>query len=179
MTEDDKFNLPEEPENEDLDEGPVEPRNLEEREVHVVGVFEHSDQNTAITNPFVLIRDNNHRCVLIWVGKFEAFAISMALEGASAERPLTHDLLKNLTERLGARLDRIVIDDLWGETFYAKLWLSANGKPVMVDSRPSDAIALALRVKCPVYMTEAVLQEVGRPCEEFEGGPSEDEEQSE
>lgn len=159
---------PRRPEDEGPNEQGAEQRNLEEREVHVVGVYEHSEQQ--LNNPFVLIRDNQGRCVLIWVGRFEAWAISMAIEGAAADRPLTHDLLKNTTERLGARVERIVIDDLWGETFYAKIWLSTNGKAISVDSRPSDAIALALRVKCPVYMTEAVLEDASRPCEELEGG---------
>lgn len=161
-------NLPE-PEEEPLREDGAESRNLEEKQVHVVGVFEHTDETTSVRSPFVLLKDNDGRCVLIWVGKFEAFAISMAVEGESAERPLTHDLLKNITERLGAQIERVVVDDLWGETFYAKVWLNQDGKALSVDSRPSDGLAIALRAKCPVYMTEAVLQEASRPCEDIEG----------
>jgi len=157
------------PDEEPIREDGAESRDLEEKEVQVVGVFEHTDETTSLRNPFVLLRDNQGRCVLIWVGKFEAFAISMALEGESAERPLTHDLLKNVTERLGAQIERVVVDDLWGETFYAKVWLSVGGKLLSVDSRPSDGLAIALRAKCPVYMTEAVLQEASRPCEDIEG----------
>lgn len=162
--------MPKEPdrEGENHEQG-AEERNLEEREVEVRGVYEPSDQAPVPSNPFVLLRDAHSRCVLIWVGRFEAISISMALEGQSADRPLTHDLLKNLIERLGGVMDRVVIDDLWGDTFYAKIWLNVNGKQLPVDSRPSDAIALALRAKAPIYMTEAVLEDAGRPCDEIEG----------
>lgn len=153
---------------EPVSEEPVAPRNLEEREVHVVGVFEQSDGTTTLGNPFVLLRDNRGRCVMIWIGRFEAFAISTGLENVAAERPLTHDLLRNVTERLGGSIDRIVVDDLWGETFYAKVWVNQNGHSLSIDARPSDAIALGVRVKCPVFMVEAVLDEAGRPCEDFE-----------
>lgn len=146
-----------------------EERNLEEREVRVAGVYVHADAATGVRADFVLVRDNRGRCVLIWVGQFEASAISMALQGLTGDRPLTHELLKNLAERLGGTIERVVIDDLWGETFYAKIWLRVNGKPVSVDSRPSDAIALALRAEAPLYMTEAVLEEASRPCEDLEG----------
>lgn len=155
------------------DRGPVredgaEERNMEEREVRVEGVFEHSEQDSgAVTSPFVLVRDADSRCVMIWVGKFEAFAISMVLEKQTPQRPLTHDLLKNVSERLGARLDKVVVDDLFDSTFYAKIWYTIGGRQVTVDSRPSDAIALALRAGCPIFMTEAVLQDASRPAEEF------------
>lgn len=147
-----------------------EERNLEEREVRVAGVYVHADAATGVRGDFVLVRDNRERCVLIWVGQFEASAISMALQGLTGDRPLTHELLKNLAERLGGAIERVVIDDLWGETFYAKIWLRVNGKSLPVDSRPSDAIALALRAEAPLYMTEAVLEEASRPCEDLEGG---------
>ena len=156
-------------------EGGAENRNLEEREIQVVGVFEERSSDAPLSNPFVLVRDNRGRAVLIWIGRFEALAISMALEGASADRPLTHDLLKNMAERLGAQIDRVVVDDLWQDTFYAKIWMTVNGKTISVDSRPSDTIALALRAKCPVYMTEAVLEEASRPVEEITGGSAEEE----
>ncbi|MCC6483425.1 MAG: bifunctional nuclease family protein [Armatimonadetes bacterium] len=133
-----------------------------------MGVFEQSDETATIGSPFVLLRDNRGRCVIIWIGRFEAFAISTGLENLAAERPLTHDLLRNVTERLGATVERIVVDDLWGETFYAKVWLTHNGSAISIDARPSDAIALAVRSRCPVYVVEAVLEEAGRPCEDFE-----------
>ncbi len=154
------------------DEGTTGERNLEEKEVHVVGVFEHKDQNEqgAVSHPFVLIRDNSGRCVLIWVSREQALSISMGLEGATADRPQTHDLLKTLIDKLDAHIERIVVDDLWGETFYAKIWMTSNGNSMAIDSRPSDAIALALRAKVPVFMTEAVLEEASRPCDEFEEG---------
>ncbi len=152
----------------ELNGRPSEGRNLAEREVRVSGVYVHADAATGARGEFVLVRDNRGRCVLIWVGQAEAAAISMALQGLTGDRPLTHELLKNLVERLGGTIERVVIDDLWGETFYAKIWLQVNGKSLPVDSRPSDAIALALRAEAPLYMTEAVLEEASRPCEDLE-----------
>ncbi len=142
-----------------------------------MGVFEERSADAPLSNPFVVVRDNRGRAVLIWIGRFEALAISMGLEGASSERPMTHELLKNMVERLGARIDRVVVDDLWDSTFYAKIWMTLNGKSIFVDSRPSDAIALALRAKCPLYMTEAVLEEASRPVEEITGGSGSEEEE--
>lgn len=152
------------------EEGGADQRDLAEKEVTVVGVYEHTDTASGVRSDFVLVRDNNRRCVLIWIGRFEAIAISMALEKQTVDRPLTHDLLKNMAERLGGSVERIVIDDLWGETFYAKIWLRLNGSTLSVDARPSDAIALALKSEAPLYMTEAVLEEASRPCEDIEEG---------
>jgi len=151
-----------------LHETPAESRNLEEREVHVAGVYEQTDPTSGIGSPFVLIKDNRKRCVMIWIGRFEALAISTGLEKVASERPLTHDLLRNITEKLGANIDRVVIDDLWGETFYAKVWIQMDGKTLPVDARPSDAIALAVRAQCPMFMTEAVIEEASKPFEDFE-----------
>lgn len=136
-----------------------EERRLEEKEVKVVGVYEHQDAATAQPAAFVLLRDNQGRSVLIWIGRPEAFAISVALEGASADRPMTHDLMKNLIQRLGGTVERIIIDDLWHDTYYAKIHIAVNGSVLEIDSRPSDAIALGLRAKAPIYMAEAVLEQ--------------------
>jgi len=109
---------------------------------------------------FVLLRDNRGRRVQIWVGQFEAFAISFAIEEQPADRPLTHDLVKIILDKLNANVDRIIIDDLWRETFYAKITLvTADGEYVEIDARPSDAVALALRVRAPIYMAEYVLEQ--------------------
>ena len=137
-----------------------EPSSEEQREfkeVNVVGVFEHHEQTGGQPTAFVLLRDAQERSVLIWIGRFEALAISLALEGASADRPLTHDLLNNIVGKLGGRVERVLIDDLWNSTYYAKLLIAVNGDSLEIDSRPSDAIALGLRAKAPIYMSEAVL----------------------
>jgi len=134
------------------------PRSLNEKEVKIMGVYAHQNQGT-IDNHFVLLRDNRGRRVPIFVGQFEAWAISLALEGDAPDRPFTHDLIRLLLERLDATIERVVIDDLWNETFYAKIGLvKAGGETMDIDARPSDAIALALRVRAPIYMAETVLE---------------------
>lgn len=131
----------------------------EEREVKVMGVYEHKEQeNVQPTTFFVLLRDARNRSVLIWIGKFEAMAISLALDGASADRPITHDLLNNVINRMGGTVERILIDDLWNNTYYAKVTIAYEGKILDIDSRPSDAIALGLRAKAPILMVEGVLE---------------------
>lgn len=138
-----------------------QPRRLEEKEVEVVGVYEHQEPGLppGSAPAFVLLRDKQSRKVLIYVGRFEAYAISAALENIPFDRPMTHDLLKSVLERLGGRVERILIDDLWQDTYYAKICVSTNGNTVEIDSRPSDAIALALRTKAPIYMAESVIQQ--------------------
>jgi bifunctional DNase/RNase len=139
------------------DEG--EERSLDEKEVRVVGVYEHQDAATAQPTAFVLLRDNSGRSVLIWIGRPEAFAISVAIEGATADRPMTHDLIKNIILRMGGSIERIVIDDLWHDTYYAKIHVALDGRELIIDSRPSDAIAVGLRAKAPIFMAETVLEQ--------------------
>ncbi len=137
-----------------------DPGSLEEKEVKVVGVYERPEPQGG-TQPaayVVLLRDSGGRSVLIWIGKFEAYSISLALEGATADCPITHDLLNNVINRMGGAVERILIDDLWNDTYYAKVTITMNGKAMDIDSRPSDAIALGLRAKCPIYMIEGVLE---------------------
>ena len=94
----------------------------------------------------------------IWIGPFEAQAIVLEIRGASPTRPLTHDLMKSLVERLGARLDHVVIDEMRDDTYFAKLHLeAAGGRVVIVDARPSDAIALALRLHGPLLVSEELF----------------------
>ncbi len=133
------------------------PRSLNEKEVKVMGVYMQQDQSTQ--QHFVLLRDNRSRRVPIWVGQFEAWAISFALEGEAPDRPFTHDLIKILLDRLEATVDRVTIDDLWNETFYAKIGVTRpGGETLEIDARPSDAIAIALRSRAPIYMAESVLE---------------------
>lgn len=133
------------------------PRSLNEKEVKVMGVYMHQEQATQ--QHFVLLRDNKGRRVPIWVGQFEAWAIQLSLEGEAPDRPFTHDLIKILLDRLDATVERVIIDDLWNETFYAKIGLTRpSGENVEIDARPSDAIAVALRARAPIYMAESVLE---------------------
>ena len=114
------------------------------------------DPNTNM--PIVVLKDVASDIVLpIWVGIFEANAIANEIEKNAAQRPMTHDLTRNLIQYLNARLDRVVITELRDSTFYAVLWLTQDGEAVTVDARPSDAIALALRADCPIYVAEPVL----------------------
>ena len=132
---------------------------LGEKEVKVAGVYEQHDQTGGQPSAFVvLLRDSAGRSVPIWIGRFEAMAISLALEGATADRPLPYDMFNNVIGKMGGTIERILIDDLWNNTYYAKISISCDSKSLDADSRPSDAIALALRAKAPIYMAEAVLQ---------------------
>lgn len=132
---------------------------LGEKEVSVAGVFEQHDQGAAQPSAYVvLLRDSEGRSVPIWIGRFEAMAISLALEGATADRPLPYDMFSNVITKMGGHIDRILIDDLWNNTYYAKISISYDGKTVDADSRPSDAIAMSLRAKAPIYMAESVLR---------------------
>jgi uncharacterized protein len=83
----------------------------------------------------------------------------VALEGRTADRPMTHDLMNNIINRMGGKVDRILIDDLWHSTYYAKIDITIDGKMTQIDSRPSDAIALGIRAKAPIFMAETVLQQ--------------------
>jgi bifunctional DNase/RNase len=114
------------------------------------------DPNTNM--PIVVLKAVGSDTVLpIWVGIFEANAIAVEIEKAVGPRPMTHDLAKNLIQYMNGKLDRVVITELKEDTFYAVLYLTQNGEAMTVDARPSDAIALALRADCPIYVAEPVL----------------------
>jgi uncharacterized protein len=109
--------------------------------------------------PIVVLKDVASETVMpIWVGIFEANAIAIEIEKLAAPRPMTHDLMRNLIGNLNARLERIVITEIKDDTFHAVLWLHQGNDWVTVDARPSDAIALALRLDCPIYVSEHVMQ---------------------
>ena len=112
-----------------------------------------------ITNmPIVILRDDEgHRILPIWVGVFEANAIALQIENVQTPRPMTHDLLKNVIQDLSAEVDRIVVTELKENTFYAVIHLRADGQAVVVDARPSDAIALALRSGAPIFVEDSVM----------------------
>jgi bifunctional DNase/RNase len=114
------------------------------------------DPNTNM--PIVVLKDVASDTVLpIWVGIFEANAIAIEIEKLATPRPRIHDLTQNLIQSMNGRLDRVVITELKDDTFYAVLWLVQDGEAVTVDARPSDAIALALRADCPIFVAEPVL----------------------
>jgi len=113
-----------------------------------------------ITNmPIVILKDKEgNRILPIWVGIFEANAIALQIENIATPRPMTHDLLKNVLGDLEANVQKIVVCELKDNTFYAMIYLDRDGKLIAVDSRPSDAIALALRTKSPIYVEESVVE---------------------
>ena len=109
--------------------------------------------------PIVVLKDVASETVMpIWVGIFEANAIAIEIEKLAAPRPMTHDLTRNLIGYLNGSLERVVITEIKDDTFYAVLWLRQGGEAITVDARPSDAIALALRADCPIYVSDQVLQ---------------------
>ena len=109
--------------------------------------------------PIVVLKDVVSETVMpIWVGNFEANAIFIEIEKVEAPRPMTHDLLRNLIRHMNGELERVVITELRDDTFMAVLWLRQGDEAVTIDARPSDAIALALRADCPIYVSEQVMQ---------------------
>ncbi len=121
----------------------------------------------------VILREKDaDRYLPIWIGPAEADAIAVRLQDVSVARPMTHDLLRNLIEQLGARIVYIVVSDLANDTFYARIVLDVNGDTMEVDSRPSDAIALAVRAEAPIFAEESVLDRAGVVLDE-EGQPAE------
>ena len=115
--------------------------------------------NLATGQRVVILKDGPaDRYLFIWIAPPEAAAIAMELQGTSSPRTLTHDLLKSVIEELGAKLTSIMISDLIDDIYYARLILDANGRHLEVDSRPSDAIALAVRAKVPIYVSDSVLE---------------------
>ncbi len=140
-------------------------RRLNEKEVRVINVFEGLIESVqegtpvqASSTTFVLLRDNHGREFRIFVLRDVAYSISMALDNETPDRPFTHDLMKMMIERLGASVERITIDDLWQDTFYAKISITHGTETIDIDARPSDAIAIALRFHAPIYVAESVLE---------------------
>jgi bifunctional DNase/RNase len=112
-----------------------------------------------VTNmPIVILKDSGSSSVLpIWVGIYEANAIALEIEKVSTPRPMTHDLIKTLLTGLDAGIRKVVVSELREDTFYAIIWVERNGELISVDSRPSDALALALRHDCPIFVDDSVL----------------------
>lgn len=109
----------------------------------------------------ILKEKESDRYLPIWIGPAEADAIAIELQEVAVARPLTHDLLRSIIGALGAKVTSIIINDLASDTFYARIILDANGRHLEIDSRPSDAVALAVRVKVPIYAEDSVLERAG------------------
>jgi uncharacterized protein len=113
-----------------------------------------------VTNmPIIVLKDVDSDMVLpIWVGIFEANAIALELEKTATPRPMTHDLLRNIARGLNAQVKKVVVSEMRDDTYYAVIWMDQGGEVVALDARPSDAIALALRWDCPIYVNRVVLE---------------------
>jgi bifunctional DNase/RNase len=112
-----------------------------------------------VTNtPIVILKDSGDTVLPIWVGVYEANAIALEIEKVSTPRPMTHDLIKNVLAGLDAQVHKVVVTELKEDTFYAVIWMEREGRIISVDSRPSDALALALRVDCPIFVEDEVLK---------------------
>jgi uncharacterized protein len=132
-------------------------------ELELVGVRVELPHN----QPIVLLKEQTgYRFLPIWIGAPEATSIAFALQGVAMPRPLTHDLLRNVLTDLAVGVERIVVTELREGTFFAEIELVHNGKTVKVSSRPSDAIALAVRATVPIFAEEAVLAEAGIEIED-------------
>ena len=124
-------------------------------EVKVMGIV----VDPKASNPVVVLVDlNGQKALPIWIGVFEAEAISRGLQDVVTLRPMTHDLMKQILDTFQVALKRVVINELRGNTFYAKLHLDVNGNEMIIDSRPSDAIALAVRLKAPIFVADSVIE---------------------
>ncbi|WP_348261230.1 bifunctional nuclease family protein [Telmatobacter sp. DSM 110680] len=124
-------------------------------EVRIRGLM----MDPATNMPIVVLKDVGSDTVMpIWVGIFEANAIAIEIEKVAAPRPMTHDLTRNLMRHMNGELEKIVITELRDDTFFAMLWIRQEGELITLDARPSDAIALALRADCPIFVSEQVMQ---------------------
>lgn len=122
------------------------------------------DENNK--SPILVLKDEKGNAVPIWIGAMEAMAISMAINKVPFPRPMTHDLLLNAISKLGGTVRRVEVTDIEGGTFYAEILVSSENGSVRIDSRPSDAIALAVRAECPIYVADEVIKEAGAPIKE-------------
>jgi uncharacterized protein len=113
-----------------------------------------------VTNmPIVILKDSGGEAVPpIWVGIYEANAIALEIEKVTTPRPMTHDLIKNVLTGLDAQVKKVVVTELRDDTFFAVIWLEREGRIISVDSRPSDALAVALRLDCPIFVDDQVLK---------------------
>lgn len=147
---------------------------MDKVQVEIAGL--HQTPTGSGAYALILKEVNGNRRLPIIIGAFEAQAIAMELEGINPPRPLTHDLTKNIIESLGATLVETIIDELRDNTFYAKLIFELSSFRQEIDARPSDAIALSVRFRCPIYASEIVMREASFTVEQEEFEEDEDEE---
>lgn len=134
-------------------------------ELELVGVRVELPHN----QPIVLLKERvGDRFLPIWIGAVEATSIAFALQGVVTARPMTHDLMRNLLDDLRVSVDRVVVTELRDGTFYAEIQMTSDGETFVTSSRPSDAIALAVRAAVPIYADESVLAEAGIEIEDEE-----------
>ncbi len=134
----------------------------------------------SLTSPHrvVILKDvNAERYLPIWIGSFEADAITIELQGITMPRPLTHDLLKDVISKMGGKVSHVVVNALYKDTFYAYIVVEVNGKRLNIDSRPSDALALAVRTGAPIFVEESVMEKASITPKEEEGADTSDDEE--
>lgn len=144
---------------------------VEEVEVRIRGLM----MDPVTSMPMIVLKDIAGDAVLpIWVGIFEANAIALEIEKNTTPRPMTHDLIRNLLRGFDAHVTRVVISELRDDTFYAVIWMERNGETIAMDARPSDALALAMRSDCPIYVARTVLENAKATGAANQGGNSEE-----
>ncbi len=132
-----------------------EKQGADEVEVRIRGLM----MDPVTSMPMIVLKDIAGEGVLpIWVGIFEANAIALEIEKTTTPRPMTHDLLRNVLRGFDTQVTRVVVSELRDDTFYAVIWLERAGETMTVDARPSDALALAMRADCPIYVSRAVME---------------------
>ncbi len=137
-------------------------------EVVVHGLTMDSKNN----NPVILLKQKDGQKVMpIWIGLFEANSIAMSLGGVDVPRPMTHDLLKSVLEQSGLSVERVAVTELKDNTFYATIFLRRNDSQIQVDSRPSDAIALAVRSQCPIFIMDSIFTQSSIDLDSIEIAP--------
>ena len=142
-------------------------------EMKVLGLALDPQTNVTI----VILREmEGERALPIWVGIFEAHAIAREIDSFQTPRPMTHDLIKNIINGVEGKVNRIVVNDLQDNTFFAEIRIQMNGSEVVIDSRPSDAIALALLMSAPIFVEEKILEEMAKSIEFTEPEEKEGEE---
>ncbi len=119
----------------------------------------------------ILRAKESNRCLPIWIGPAEADSIAMRLRNEEVPRPMTHDLVQSIISSLGATVGRVIVSDLSNDTFYAKIIIQSNGSQIEIDSRPSDAIALAVRTDAPIFAADSVVEKAGVEMDEETGKP--------
>jgi len=143
----------------------------QEIEVRIRGLM----MDPSTRQPIVVLNDLSGQVVLpIWVGLFEANAIYLEIEKSTMPRPMTHDLMRNLIGGLNGRVSRVVVGALLEDTFHATVWLDQNGESVAIDARPSDAIALALRSDCPIFVSKSVFDHAKEATSNASSTPTEE-----